>query len=198
MPDQTRFSGWMVNYALCKHFEGQNGEEAKKWFFTLPVATSAGNSIVRETCGFDWLPGETECSCEKGLNRDDDRGTIEIEEFKKKYWGIRPDFRFWTKGKRAQLILEGKGNGDAKEGFPQAQRYFRYLEEFPSTGAVVYLVPIEYVQVWTEMLKGATNGREISFGVMCRSDPFLEKISNELVMAIAESLIGPAKLLERA
>lgn len=201
MADDLRFAEWMVNYALYRHLEAT--EEAKKWFFSLPATLLDGEQrMIKEVCGFDWESGQTGWSYETGLRRDEDRGEIGIEDFKNKYWTIRPDFRFWTTEKKQQLIVEGKGRGrglEADDYFKrQAEKYFAYLTEFPAQGAVVYLVPPEHIEGWMGMLKLAAGSPAIRFGVAVWSDGFLKEIGTQLVIGVAESLTGSLKLLEKA
>jgi hypothetical protein len=201
MAGDVRFAEWMVNYALYRHLEAT--EEAKKWFLSLPTTLPDGEPrMIKELCGFDWETARTDLKYETGLLRDEDRGEIGIEDFRKKYWAIRPDFRFCANGRKQQLIVEGKGRGRGPEADDyfraQAERYFRYLTEFPAQAAVVYLVPPDHLEGWTGMLRLAAGSSAVGFGVVVWSDGFLKEIGTELALGIAESLTGSFKLLEKA
>lgn len=200
MADDMRFAEWMVNCALNKHL-GTHG--AGEWFFDLSAHTALGRSTIKDLCGFDWNPDQWRY--EAGLRRQEDIGMISPEDFRNKYWGIRPDFRFWADQKAKQLIVEGKGNGPGPEaGKAQAERYFRYLKDFQAKGAVVYLVPGPEIDGWMGILEKVAEGEvgegsAVKFGVLSwNDDDFLSEIKTQLVLCIAESMAGSFKLLETA
>jgi hypothetical protein len=123
-------------------------------------------------------------------------------EFKKQYWTIRPDFRFWTKDRRRQLIVEGKGVGCRPDNsddyaFAQAERYFRYLRDTGATGAVVYLVHEDYVEDWFRKLERASDKFAAAFGVLAWSGKFMAEISIQLILLISSGPLAAAAALLR-
>lgn len=204
MSEDARFLEWMVNGALNRYL--CTTDEAKKWFFDLPASTLGGVRTVEGLCDFRWEPTRTLYECEAGLRRNEDSGEIDAERFRNQFWGTRPDFRFWTDGKKRQLIVEGKGGKwvgrkDEDNRDSQAIKYFRYMAEFPAAGAVVYLVPADSSDGWLRMLTAAAEqagSLDTRYGVVGWSEEFLAAISTELALTISESLVGPVKLLERA
>lgn len=189
----------MVNSALSRYLKGGREDASRvQWFLGLPVESVRGSETASGMGGFEWRKGEVFWQADKPLVPRRDTGAISQERFRLQFWGVRPDFRFWTRNKSEQLIVEGKGTAcnDTRD-FPQAKRYFDYLREFPSTGAVVYLVARDS-DGWLSLLKKAASETEIRFGVMVWTKSLLTSLSSDLVYVIEKSLAQGLTLLTKA
>ena len=157
-----------------------------------------GDVRVRDLSGFDWRSGDVFWLAEKSLTPRRDRGTIPPERFRLEFWGVRPDFRFCTRDKTQQLIVEGKGTPCLEtRDLPQARKYFEYLRDFPSKGAVIYLVPGDSYS-WSSMLNKAAENTGIPNGILLWTKSFLQTLSIDLVSIIEESLVQAQVLLDKA
>jgi hypothetical protein len=167
MEDEIPFPEWMVAGAL-RHFvsAGPNVNEHIDWFLDSFVKIPASDrEILKDLCGFDRNTGGFATACETGLKLED-RGQIEEDTFKKVYWGIRPDIRFWANEGQQQLLIELKGRGPNDNlDLGQARRYFSYLRDRGVEGAVVYVVPCQ-VDPWLDLVQPAASGTSIRFGVI--------------------------------
>lgn len=199
MPAAPDFSEWMVNLALLRYLKsGREDASRLQWFLSLPAESPRGTETASDLGGFEWQKGEVFWHADTALVPRRDRGAISPERFRLQFWGVRPDFRFWTRNKAKQLIVEGKGTScnDTRD-LPQAKRYFEYLREFPSTGAVVYLVAHDS-DGWLSLLRKAAGETELRFGVMLWTKSFLQSLSSDLVYVIENSLAQTQAVLTKA
>ena len=193
------FSEWMVNAALSRYLKGSREDAVRfQWFFNLPAKSPRGTTTVSDLGGFEWSTGEVFYQAEKALIPRHDRGNIPPERFRLQFRAVRPDFRFWTRDKAQQLIVENKRTSCSEwRHLAQAKKYFEYLQEFPSTGAVVYLVAHD-PDGWLSLLNKAAGGAEICIGVLEWTESFLQRLGSDLVNVIEESLTQSQAILARA
>lgn len=199
MPATPDFSEWMVNSALSRYLKSGSEDASRlQWFLSLPTESPRGSATASDLCGFEGRTSEVSWQADTALVPRHERGAISPERFRLQFWAVRPDFRFWTRDKVQQLIVEGKGTScNGRRDLPQAKRYFEYLREFPSTGAVVYLVARDS-DGWMSLLKRAAGETEIRFGVMAWTKSFLQSLSGDLVYVIEESLAQAQAVLANA
>ncbi len=142
--NQAGFPEGIVTPALADYLgiSDSPNRERMEWFFGLKARTKSNPKKLSELCGFDWREGEIDGEHESPFTLPRDKGQISEDHFKKIYWQKAADFRFWTKKRDQQLIVEAKGTAKPlKKDAEQAKRYFAYMREFPAKGAVVYFVP---------------------------------------------------------
>ena len=194
------FPEWMVTQALAAYLgeRGKEDREGMAWLFALKAETLDGDHrSISDMCGFEWaaekISGGTEVSF-----KEDDKGKLPLDEFKKKYWTITPDFRYWTKDRTRQLIIEAKGTPRpiGRRDRDQAERYFMYLLDTGFGGAVVYLAPNP--QDWLKLLTEKAGNRGIPFGVVDLKEQIIPQVRNELVRVVGMALVQTADLLGQA
>jgi len=199
------FPEWMVTQALASYLGAEGSEKTQRmaWLFDLDAQTSSGVCKLRELCGFTWAPGEVGGGAEKSFKdkgEDRDRGNIAVDDFKKIYLTITPDFRYWKpKGeKQKQLIIEAKGttNPIGQRDRLQAERYFAYMRDSGFEGAIVYFVPNP--ERWLAWLKGVAGNSPVPFGVVDLKLSIVPKLANELVRVVVKTLVQTADLLNIA
>jgi hypothetical protein len=188
----------MVTSALCRFIEGnREATDRVDWFLEQSVQVLGGTSKLKDVCGFDRNSPGFDLAFEKGL-APEDRGPMAEEMFKKTYWGIRPDIRFWAHGGTLQLIIECKGRGPKERSdIGQARRCFSFLRDRQANGAVVYLVPVN-PDDWLELVQKASGEGAGRFGAICWCDDFLQPFASELVEVIGESLVSTGDFLKKA
>jgi hypothetical protein len=194
--EQREFREWMVTQALAKYLESQ-APERMDWFFKLPAETPSGTRTLAELCGFSWQSGKVEGGAEDAF-KEEDRGKIPLEEFKKTYWTTAADFRYWTQGRERQLLVEAKGTAKptGRRDDVQAIRYFKYFQETGFTGAVIYVVPDPFQ--WVKWLEDKAKETIIPFGVVNVKSQIVPTVANELVRVVGNGLVQSAALLEEA
>ncbi len=199
MINTPNFPEWMVNEALTRYLKGDKQTGSRmEWFFSLPAQSSQGDVKVSDLCGFGWRKGDVFWQSEKSLKQRMDRGSIPPGRFRLQFLSVRPDFRFCTRDMAQQLIIEGKGTPcQVTRDLPQARRYFEYLHDYPSKGAVIYLVPRDS-DGWSSMLNKAAGDSGIPNGILLWSAPFLQTLSTNLVDVVEESLAQTQVLLNKA
>ena len=195
---QRDFQEWMVTQALADYL-GEPGKEDPRrmtWLFALEAETPDGIRSITDMCKFEWaeeIGGGHEVSF-----KDDDKGKLTLEEFKKKFWTITPDFRYWTKDGTKQLIIEAKGTPKpiGRRDRDQAERYFKYLQDSGFHGAIVYFAPSP--QDWLKLLIEKSGNSGIPFGAVDLKDKIIPEVHNELVRVVAMALVQTADLLGQA
>jgi len=192
------FHEWMVTKALAAHL-GEKGKEDPQrmaWLFELEASTPQGVFKLRDLCGFDWAAGETFGGAEESF-KEADRGKLSSAEFGK-YLAIAPDFRYWTKERNKQLIVEAKGTPKpiGRRDDVQVERYFMYLQDSGNKGAVIYFVPNP--KVWLAWLANIPKPNGLPFGVVDLRAQIVPKVANELLHVVGEALVQTADLLKEA
>jgi hypothetical protein len=195
---QKDFHEWMVTKALAAHL-GNKGEEhptRMRWFFELAANTPKGTFTLAELCGFAWNPEEIDGGAEKSF-KNSDRGNLSTDDFKE-YLTIAPDFRYWTKSRDRQLIVEAKGTPKpiGQRDRIQAERYFAYLRDCTSGGAVIYFTPNP--SAWLAWLINIPNRSGLPFGVVDLKTQIVPRLAYELVHVVGEALVQTADLLKEA
>ena len=200
---QQEFPEWMITKALAAFLQ-KDGRRAA-WFFDLKATTLGGSHSLSELCGFKWQEDEVKGAAESVLTMDDRGAAIPEEDFRRRFWGRTPDFRYWTEGRTKQLIVEAKGTPKpSKTDSQQAKRYFDYLREFPAKGAVIYFVPDPDNWNWLKWLEQTAQecqiveSCQINFGVVNSKTEILPKVAPELVRVVGNALVRTADLLEEA
>jgi hypothetical protein len=193
------FQESMVTQALAAYL-GEPGKEDRQrmtWLFALQAETPDGSRSITDMCKFEWAAERVSGGHEVSF-KEDDKGKLPLEEFKKKYWTITPDFRYWTKDPTKQLIIEAKGTPKpiGRRERDQAERYFMYLLESGFGGAVVYFAPNP--QEWLKLLTEKSGKSGIPFGVVDLKDKIIPEVHNELVRVVAMALVQTADLLGQA
>lgn len=199
---QKEFPEWMITQALAEHLKD---ETEIAWLFERTAVTDNTSEMrISELCGFPWKPRETDGEAESVL-KPRDRGEISESDFTKLYLWKTADFRYWTRDKARQLIIEAKGTPKpSKRDFEQAKRYFEYLRAFPAKGAVVYFVPDPARGEWLRWLAdrakeaSITEELQIRIGVVNLKSEILPRIASDLVRVVGKALVETAELLEIA
>jgi hypothetical protein len=193
------FQEWMVTSALAAHLGTRNNEKPERmaWLFDLDVRTAQGVSKLRDLCGFEWAAGDTSGGGEESF-KEADKGQLSPDEFKKKYWTITPDFRYWTKERDKQLIIEAKGTAKpiGQRDALQAERYFAYLRDSGHSGAVVYFAPNP--DEWLKWLEKTPKQSGLPFGVVDLTTQIVPRVADELLRVVAAALVQTADLLREA
>jgi hypothetical protein len=198
------FPEWMVTQALASYLGVRRNENSTRmaWLFGLEVETPNGNYEVKRLCGFDWakdeVSGGAEESFKEGKDDNGDRGNILVDDFRKIYLTITPDFRYWPNRREKQLIIEAKDTlkPTGQRDRVQAQRYFSYFRDSGWHGAVFYFVPNP--KSWLTWLSGIAGGSVIPFGVVDLKAKIVPEVANELVHVVGKTLVQTADLLESA
>ena len=200
------FDEWMVTKALAIHLNTLTPDKQLEWFGGLDAKSGDKTGPLGTLFPAQWPTGEISGSPERPFTLTDagDKGAIAEEEFKIRFQSATPDFRYWTKHRDKQLILEAKGTSKpAGRDADQAKRYFDYLRKWPSTGIVTYLVfsNIGWHDWLQRIAAESTGGPEsvpIAFAVVELNDKVLASISPQLIRVVGESLVKAASLLGRA
>lgn len=203
MSTSREFPEWMVTQALAAFLKKDANRAV--WLFDLPAETrQQDRKRISELCGFHWQPGEADGESESVLKAQD-RGEIPEPDFKTLYLWKTADFRYWTKDRKKQLIIEAKGTaGASRRDFEQAKRYFEYLRAFPAKGAVIYFVPDPTGYDWLGWLDkrakeaGITDEMQVRAGVVNLKTEVLPRVASELVRVVGKALVETAELLEVA
>jgi hypothetical protein len=202
--NQKDFPESMVTQALASYLGVKGNENAQRmaWLFGLGAETPDGSCELSRLCGFKWAAGEVDGGPEESFKDSKigygDRGNIPVDEFKKVYWTITPDFRYWTKKREKQLIVEAKGTPKpvGQRDRVQAQRYFSYLRDSGCQGAIIYFVPNP--KIWLTWLTGVAGNSAVRFGVVDLNLKIVPEIANELVHVVGKTLVQIADLLDTA
>jgi hypothetical protein len=111
---------------------------------------------------------------------------------------ITPDFRYWSKDRDKQLIVEAKGTPKpiGQRDRVQAERYFTYLRDSGLDGAVVYFTPNP--KAWLEWLTNIPKESRYPFGVVDLKMQVVPKVAFELIHVVGETLVQTADLLKEA
>lgn len=198
---QRDFPESMVTEALADHLgePGKENPQRMAWLFALQARTPDGSRKLSDLCGFDWGTEKIGGGSEEAF-KENDKGKLALEEFRRTFWTVTPDFRYWTLERDKQLIVEAKGTPKpvGRRDDIQARRYFMYLAQTGYRGAVVYFAPNP--EVWLNWLVGiaretATGSR---FGVVDLNVDVVPTVSNELVHVVGKALVQTAHLLEVA
>jgi hypothetical protein len=194
------FQEWMVTQALAEYLGklGTENPERMAWLFGLVAETPRGSRKLSDLCGFDWVAGRVSGGAEQSL-KEADRGNLSLDDFKKTFLMITPDFRYLTERRDKQLIIEAKGTPRpiGRRDDDQARRYFLYLRDSGHTGAVVYLAPNP--KLWLKWLtEKIAVGYAIPFGVLDMNTQIIPKVADELVHVVGKALVQSAHLLEEA
>jgi hypothetical protein len=176
---------WMVTRTLASYLTSGGSKDAGRmaWLFCLEADTVTGGQQLKHLCGFDWARGEVDGGPEESFkDTPEDRGGISPDLFRKSYWTMTPDFRYWTRAGEKQLIIEAKGTEKpvGQRDLVQAKRYFSYFSETRRQGAVVYLAPDP--KRWLAWLREDVAGNSsIPFGVVDLKVQIVPAVSSELV-----------------
>lgn len=200
-PSQRQFSEWMVTQALAAYLgdQGKEDNERMNWLFGLQAEGRDGPCSLSDLCGFAWEPGKVSGGREEPFrDNNDDRGGIPSDDFRKTYLMVTPDFRYWTKDEKKQLIIEAKGppKPAGQRDRVQAQRYFTYLRDSGHAGAIVYFAPNP--KEWLPWLAKVGDQTGFPFGVVDWTVQVVPRIADELLRVVAESLTQTADLLKTA
>jgi len=202
---QKDFPEWMVTQALARHL-GESGKENPQrmaWLFGLEAQTPDGNRKLRDLCGFDWA-AEQVCGGAEEAFKEKDKGKLSSEEFRQIFWTITPDFRYWTRQRDRQLIIEAKGTSKpiGQRDREQAKRYFAYLQKSDCKGAVIYFAPNPVAWLtWLEDIGKKTIPEQdsgICFGVVDLKVQVVPRVASELVDVVGKALVQTADLLKEA
>src|SRR6202050_4395205 len=192
------FHEWMVTKALAAHLGTKGNEDPQRmaWLFDLEASTPSGAAKLSHLCGFGWEAGEILGGAEESF-KEADRGNLPSDDFRK-YLTITPDLRYWNEKRDKQLIVEAKGTPGpiGQRDRVQAERYFAYLEESGSSGAVVYFAPNP--DVWLTWLTKIPKHTGLPFGVVDLTAQVVPKVANELLHVVGETLVQTADLLKEA
>ena len=201
-PRDRDFPEWMVTQALAAYLGKRGNEDRQRmlWLFALKAQTPDGDRSISDMCGFEWAAEKISGGAEVSF-KEDDKGKLSPDEFKKKYWTITPDFRYWTKDPTRQLIIEAKGTHQpiGRRDRDQAERYFMYLLDTGFDGAVVYFAPNpqEWLE-WLKLLAEKAGNRGVPFGVVDLKEQVVPRVRNELARVVGMALVQTADLLGQA
>jgi hypothetical protein len=197
-PSPKDFHEWMVTKALAAYLGTKGNENAERmaWLFGLETSTPLGVSKLGDLCGFEWASGKILGGAEKSFE-EADRGNLSSTDFRK-YLTITADFRYWTKERHEQLIVEAKGTTKpiGRRDYVQAERYFTYLRDSGHNGAVVYFAPNP--ETWLTWLTSIPKQSGLPFGVVDLKVQVVPKIANELLHVVGDALVQTADLLKEA
>lgn len=202
-PQPTDFQEWMVTQALAAYLGQQGMEDPQRmaWLFGLEANTPRGGRKLSDLCGFDWAPRKVFGGAEAWF-KEEDRGALSLDQFKKTFWTITPDFRYWIEKRDKQLIIEAKGTPkpSGHKDADQAKRYFMYLKDTGHKGAVVYFVPNPKVWLdWlTKLAEQVARENAAPFGVVDLNVAVVPQVADELVHVVGGALVQTARLLEKA
>jgi len=202
-PQPMDFQEWMVTQALAAYLgqEGMENPHRMAWLFGLEAKTPRGGRKLSDLCGFDWAPRKVSGGAEAWF-KEEDRGALSLHQFKKTFWTITPDFRYWIEKRDKQLIIEAKGTAkpSGRKDADQAKRYFMYLKDTRHKGAVVYFVqnPKVWLDWLTNIVRQLAQESITPFGVVDVKVEVVPKVADELVRIVGRELAKTARLLEEA
>jgi len=200
MADQPRVREWILNEALGAFLRHPEGEaERLRWFLSLDAATLTGKSPLASLSGLFPALEEVKWEADAPLKFDYMSPDASQLRFRETYGGVRPDFQFWTRGLKKQLLMECKGEGyQSKKHLFQVQRYFNYLGDHGFTGAVVYIVPPELEEGWVKLAEGLQPRGEVNYGVLPFNHDLVRGLRFDLVSVLSDLVEESTKLLEKA
>ena len=194
------FQEWMVTQALASYLgkPGREHPERMAWLFGLEAETPRGCRKLSDLCGFNWAAGKVSGGAEESF-KDADRGRLPLDDFKKIFWTITPDFRYWTERRDRQLIIEAKGTPmpTGRRDDAQAKRYFMFLRDSGYAGAIIYIAPNP--KIWLRwLIEKAALDNDIPFAVVDLNVQIVPRVADELVHVVGKALVQTAHLLEQA
>ena len=199
---KKEFHEWMITRALSEYLKGLPSDRMRWFLEQIDSETPGRVRTLSELCGFTARTEQIQGGAEIALTKKDDLDKM-TEADSKEYLWMTPDFRYWTSGKKKQLIIEAKGTpSPSKKDSTQARRYFRFLKAFGAVGAVVYLVPEQGGFDWLAWLGTRAKDEDaetfgINWGIL-RFGQIVPNIADDLVKIVGATLVESATLLEQA
>jgi hypothetical protein len=200
MTDQPRVREWILNQALAAFLRLPEGEaERMRWFLDLDASTLTGKIKLTTLSGLFPSLEEVKWEADAPLKFDYMSPDASQLRFRETYGGVRPDFQFWGRGLRKQLLLECKAEAyQSKKHLFHVQRYVNYLADHGFTGAVIYIVPLELAEGWVRLAEGLQARSEVRYGVLPFDKSMVTGLRFDLVAVLSELVEESTKLLEQS
>lgn len=200
MTDQPRVREWILNQALAAFLRHPDGEaERLRWFLDLDATTLTGKSRLTSLSGLFPALEEVKWEADAPLKFDYVSPDASQLHFRETYGGVRPDFQFWTRGLKKQLLLECKAEAyQSEKHLFHVQRYVNYLADHGFTGAVIYTVPPEMEEGWVKLAEGLQPRSEVKYGVLPCDKDLVRGLRFDLVGVLSDLVEESTKLLEKS